>query len=57
MASDKDISVNSSDARREEDVLLNVAKNPGNTMVGVNVDVSEILHFALDDITRVSTSI
>ena len=40
-----------SDDRREEDVLLSVAKNLGNTMVGVNVDVHEILrrNAPLDD--------
>ena len=38
-----------SDDRREEDVLLSVAKNLGNKMVGVNVDVLEILRFALND--------
>ena len=30
-------------------VIQSVAKNLGNTMAGVNVDVHEILRFALND--------
>ena len=38
-------------SERSEDELLSVAKNLGNTMVGVNVDVHEILrrNAPLDD--------